>query len=73
MNDGSVDDDSGMKQEGDVGEENQPADDATPETMDDGQVPDNALESRASACDENDDEAKESDDEVSPEEAIAPA
>ena len=73
MNDGSVvDDDSGMEQEDDVGEENQPADDATPETMDDGQVPDNALESRASACDENDDEAKESDDEVSREEAIAP-
>jgi midasin len=74
MSDGSVDD-TGMEQEDDgMEEENQPADNAMPDAMDDDQVPDNALENRESACDVNNDEAKESehaDDEAS-REVVAP-
>ena len=73
MSDGSIDD-TGMEQDDDgMGEENQPADDLTPDATDD-QVPDNALENRESACDVNNDEAKESehaDDETS-REVVAP-
>ena len=74
MSDGSVDD-TGMEQDNDeMGEENQPTDNATPDAMDDDQAPDNALENRESACDVNNDEAKESeyaDDEAS-REVVAP-
>lgn len=74
MSDGSVDD-TGMEQDDDgMREEDQPADDATPDAMDDDQVPDNALENRESAGDVNNDETKESehaDDEAS-REVVAP-
>lgn len=72
MSDGSVDDDTGMEQEDDGMEGNEPADDATPDTMDDGQVPDNAVESRESACHVDDDNSEHADDEGSREEAVAP-
>ena len=74
MSDGSVDD-TGMEQDDDgTGEDDQLADDGTPDAMDGNQVPENALESRESACDVNNDEAKENehaDDEAS-REVVAP-
>ena len=73
MSDGSVDD--GMEQDDDgTEEEDQPGDDATPDVMDDDQVPDNTLENQESTCDVNNDEGKESehaDDEAS-REVVAP-
>ena len=74
MSDESVDD-TGMEQDDDgKGEEDQPADDATPDAMDDDQVPDNAFDNRESACDVNNNEAKESEhaDDEALHEAVAP-
>lgn len=74
MSDGSVDD-TGMEQDDDgKGEEDQPADDATPDAMDDDEVPDIAFDNRESACDVNNDEAKESEhaDDEAMCEAVAP-
>ena len=76
MSDGSVDD-SGMEQDDDgTGKEDQQADDATTDAMDDHQVPDNALENQESACDVNNDEVKENehadDDDETSREVVAP-
>ena len=76
MGDESVNDDADMEQEDDgMGEENQPADDATPDTNDD-QMPDNALESQEKTCGVDDAneaiEGEHDDDEASREAVIAP-